>query len=73
MPLDRIRDVNWSKRLLAASAISVVGLLSVGILGGRTIYKQNRATEQALATNSADLFNAAHPIGVLARQGTDSR
>jgi hypothetical protein len=55
VPVDRIREVNWSKRLLAASTISIVGLLAVGILGGRAIYKQNKATEQALELRKYEL------------------
>jgi two-component system, sensor histidine kinase and response regulator len=44
----RSPEENWWGRLFAASTISVFGLLSVGLLGGYTIYTQNKATERAL-------------------------
>ncbi len=47
----RIHEVNWSKRLFAASSISVLGLLSVGLLGGYTIFTQNKVTQSSLATS----------------------
>ncbi len=43
--------MSWSGKLVAASTISVIGLLAVGILGGYTIYSQNAQTREALNTS----------------------
>jgi methyl-accepting chemotaxis protein len=44
----RIADISWSTKLFTISGIYIFVLLSVGVLGGYTIYGQNRATEKTL-------------------------
>jgi methyl-accepting chemotaxis protein len=46
-----IADISWSKKLFAVSAVYVLGLLSVGFVGGYTIFAQNKVTEMALANS----------------------
>jgi HAMP domain-containing protein len=43
-----IDDISWAKKLMAASSIYILGLLSVGVMGGYTIYANTKATEAAL-------------------------
>jgi methyl-accepting chemotaxis protein len=54
----RIADISWSTKLFIVSSIYILGLLSVGVLGGYTIYGQNKATEKALKV-SQSRFDAA--------------
>ena len=49
----RIADISWSKKLLAVSSIYILGLLSVGVVGGYTIYGQTKATEAALKVSQS--------------------
>jgi hypothetical protein len=49
----RIADISWPKKILAVSSIYIVGLLTVGAVGGYTIYAQNRATGDALKVSQA--------------------
>src|SRR6266852_3057340 len=58
MALLRIADISWSKKLFGVSAVYVLGLLSVGFIGGYTIFAQNKVTETALA-NSQTRVDAA--------------
>ena len=51
--MGRIADISWPKKILAVSSIYIVGLLSVGAVGGYTIYAQNRATGDALKVSQA--------------------
>ncbi|HEX4486728.1 MAG TPA: ATP-binding protein [Terriglobales bacterium] len=67
--MDRILEMTWSKRLLAASTISIVGLLAVGILGGRTIYKQNKATEHALELSQVRADSASDAEAAILTMG----
>ena len=48
-----ISDISWSKKLLAVSGIYTLGLLSVGLVGGYTIYTQNRTTQAVLGTSQS--------------------
>jgi PAS domain S-box-containing protein len=67
--MGRIHELDWSKRLLVASTISVVGLLSVGILGGRTIYNQNKATERALTMSQVRADSASKAQAAILTMG----
>ena len=51
--MGRIADISWPKKILAVSSIYIVGLLTVGAVGGYTIYAQNRATGDALKVSQA--------------------
>ena len=57
----RIADISWSKKLLALSGMYILGLLSVGVVGGYAIYAENKATEAALRVSQsrADAANKA--------------
>jgi hypothetical protein len=44
----RIAEINWPKKVLAVSSIYIVGLMTVGAVGGYAIYAQNKATGDAL-------------------------
>jgi len=46
-----IADISWAKKLLAVSGIYMLGLLSVGIVGGYTIYTDSKTTEVALSAS----------------------
>ncbi len=54
----RIADISWPKKVLAISGIYIVGLMSVGAMGGYAIYAQNKATGDALK-GSQDRADAA--------------
>ena len=44
-----IADISWGKKLLAISCVYILGLLSVGVVGGYTIYSNSARTEAALS------------------------
>jgi len=48
MRVDRTTDLGWSNKLLAVSTISIFGLLLVCVVGGYTLYTQNRSTQETL-------------------------
>ena len=41
-------DIRWSKRLLAVSTLSIFGLLCVCIVGGYSLYIQNKSIQETL-------------------------
>ena len=41
-------DLGWSKRLLAVSSLSILGLLFVCVAGGYTLYQQSKSTQETL-------------------------
>ena len=45
----RIVDISWAHKLLGVSCVYILGLMSVGLVGGYTIYTDNKATETALS------------------------
>jgi hypothetical protein len=49
----RIADFSWPKKVLVVSSIYILGLMSVGAVGGYAIYAQNKATEDALKGSQA--------------------
>jgi signal transduction histidine kinase/DNA-binding response OmpR family regulator len=49
----RIADISWPKKVLVVSSIYIVGLISVGAVGGYAIYAQNKATSDALRGSQA--------------------
>jgi two-component system sensor histidine kinase/response regulator len=53
LSVGRIADISWPKKVLAVSSISILGLLSVGAVGGYAIYGQNKATGDALKGSQA--------------------
>jgi signal transduction histidine kinase/DNA-binding response OmpR family regulator len=53
-----VREIRWRKEILAFTAIYILCLLSVGIVGGYTISTQNEVTEAALQL-SQDRADAA--------------
>ncbi len=56
-----IADISWAKKLFAVSGIYILGLLSVGVVGGYTIYTNSKTTEVALSASQlrADATNKA--------------
>ena len=46
-----IADISWAKKLLAVSGVYMLGLLSVGLVGGYTIYTGCKTTEAALSAS----------------------
>ncbi len=57
--LVRIAEIRWTKELLSVSAVYIACLLSVGLVGGYTIFSQTRATEEALRISQARADAAA--------------
>jgi methyl-accepting chemotaxis protein len=51
--LIRIADISWSKKLLAVSGMYILGLLSVGVVGGYAVYAENKTTEAALRVSQS--------------------
>ena len=51
--MGRIADFSWPKKVLVVSSIYILGLMSVGAVGGYAIYAQNKATEDALKGSQA--------------------
>jgi signal transduction histidine kinase/DNA-binding response OmpR family regulator len=49
----RIADISWRNKVLAVSGIYILGLMSVGAVGGYAIYAQNKATGDALKGSQA--------------------
>jgi signal transduction histidine kinase/DNA-binding response OmpR family regulator len=49
----RIADISWRNKVLAVSSIYILGLMSVGAIGGYAIYAQNKATGDALKGSQA--------------------
>ena len=51
--MGRIADISWPKKVLVVSSIYILGLMSVGAVGGYAIYGQNKATGDALKGSQA--------------------
>jgi hypothetical protein len=49
----RIADISWPKKVLVVSSIYILGLMSVGAVGGYAIYGQNKATGDVLKGSQA--------------------
>jgi len=63
----RIADISWANKLLAVSGVYILGLLSVGVVGGYTIYSNSRTTEAALSISQTRAHAAsAAQIAILA-------
>ena len=43
-----VADISWANKLLAVSCVYILGLMSVGVVGGYTIYTNSKTTEAAL-------------------------
>jgi len=48
-----IADISWANKLLAVSCVYILGLMSVGVVGGYTIYTDSKNTETALRVSQA--------------------
>jgi PAS domain S-box-containing protein len=56
---NRVGDLGWSKRLLAVSTVSILGLLLVCFAGGYTLYTQNKSTQETLHVSQSRANTAA--------------
>jgi methyl-accepting chemotaxis protein len=65
----RFADISWSKKLFGTSAISILSLLLVALVGGYTIRAQNKATESALLTSELRMDAASKAQAAVLRMG----
>ena len=59
--MGRVADISWPKKVLVVSSIYIVGLISVGAVGGFAIYAQNKATGDALKGSQERADAASKP------------
>jgi diguanylate cyclase (GGDEF)-like protein len=62
-------DLNLSKRLMAWSTIALLAFMAAGVFSGRTIYSQNKVTENALRVSQARANSASQAQAAILLMG----